>query len=116
MVNPQTGHSTKGSEGNLQLYVNGSWYFWCAKGLNKARTQVACRELRFSKPIDYRSVSNLTDVTGKIIALTDFKCNGSEENVLDCGHSKHKFPNGNECPLLSWIKCGKYRQSTNIYI
>ena len=69
-------------EGRIELYLNGQWGTVCDDLWDTRDTQVACRQLGFSRAKRHWTIRGGTGP----IWLDDVSCNGREGNLLHCSH------------------------------
>ena len=113
MVDPFSGVPTNVRAGNVQVLEGGKWWFWNSILFSVSATRVACRQLGFSKPLNFRTIHNLTNVMGNVLDVGYMKCTGNENKLSDCLHGNRSLFNKTSGFSLVWVKCGKLMSLTH---
>ncbi|XP_033106180.1 deleted in malignant brain tumors 1 protein-like [Anneissia japonica] len=74
-----------GSEGRVELYVEGGWGTVCDDNWDRNDGDVVCRELGYQRSVRVTTQASFGVGTGYII-LDDVDCSGVEDSLIDCGH------------------------------
>lgn len=76
--------SVNDNEGKLEIYHNNSWKKVCTKHWTLTEANVVCRELRYSKAVDFKGP--LRNYSNKSLDYSRMKinCTGKEKNLHNC--------------------------------
>ncbi|XP_069771836.1 HHIP-like protein 1 isoform X2 [Narcine bancroftii] len=73
--------------GTVEVYVDGVWGSVCDDLWDKKAAAVVCRQLGFSLAVRALRRAALGEGRGPVL-LDDVQCQGQEDNLLQCSHSK----------------------------
>ncbi|CAH1246669.1 PRSS12 [Branchiostoma lanceolatum] len=72
-------------EGRVEVYHDGQWGTVCDDDFDLNDAKVVCRQLGFETATEAREDAAFGEGSGPIW-LDEMDCEGSEENIVDCGH------------------------------
>ena len=60
----------------------------CDDGFTLVNAHVACRELGYMRAVNFSKNSRYGWTSSQLFIMDDVRCDGTEERLLDCRHSK----------------------------
>ena len=95
-------------EGRVEVLIDGTWGTVCDENWDYNDALVVCRSLNFTGALGTTSLSEFGPSNGHM-HLYDFRCNGTESNILEClRDDSESKPQCRSPPSRGWRKMLRY--------